>query len=79
MKLGDYVSYKVFIVSFLVGLLCVYLLPVELDTVLVYPSPDNYKNIMYKDGSGACFRLDPSVAECGSNPFSPPIQHAVQH
>ena len=55
---------QLFIVSFVVGLLLVYLSPVEHKTVMVYPTPKNSKKIQYKDDADQCFRFSAKLVNC---------------
>ena len=36
----------------------VFLSPMEYKTVFVYPTPDNVKNIQYKDTAGTCYQFE---------------------
>ncbi len=48
----------------MVGLLLVYLSPVEHKTVMVYPTPTNSKKIQYKDDADQCFRFSAKLVNC---------------
>jgi len=68
--ISQYISWPVFFISFIIGLLGVYLIGAEIKTIFVYPSPTNNKNIQYKDSVGQCFQFNPQVTECPMNPLS---------
>jgi hypothetical protein len=68
--LTDYVSLPVFIASFAIGLIFVYVLGPETQNIYVYPTPQTYMNYQYKDGAGQCFEFKPVVTECPMNSFS---------
>jgi hypothetical protein len=68
--LSKYISFKIFIVSFIVGLICVQLLDPERHTIYVYPTPDNYEKIQYRDKSQQCFQFKPVESQCPIIPFS---------
>jgi hypothetical protein len=53
-----------FVVSFVVGLIFVYISPVEHKTVMVYPTPQNSKKIQYKDDADQCFRFSAKLVNC---------------
>jgi hypothetical protein len=68
--ISNYISLPVFIVSFAIGLFCVYVLGPETKSIYVYPSPNNYKNIQYKDKANQCFQFKPVETDCPFNSFS---------
>jgi hypothetical protein len=66
----DYISLPVFIASFAFGLFCVYILGSEQKTIHVYPTPQNYTSILYKDNADQCFQYKASPTTCPLNPLS---------
>ena len=46
--LSPYISLKVFALSFIVGLIFLYLLGPETKTIIVFPTPDNMGKIQYR-------------------------------
>jgi len=68
--LTKYISLPVFFISFVLGLLSVYMIGPEMKTVYIYPSPTNSKDIQYKDSAEQCFNITPKITRCPINPFS---------
>ena len=71
---GNYISLPVFLVSFAIGLFCIYVIGPETKSVYIYPSPENYMKTQYKDVSNQCFQFTPIETTCPINPLSVPIQ-----
>lgn len=68
--LSKYISFKLFIASFLLGLILVRFVDPEIPKIHVYPSPANYAKIQYKDTTNQCFQFTPMETQCPINPFS---------
>ena len=68
--LTNYINIPLFLISFAVGVFFVYILGPETKTVYIYPSPSNYKEILYKDNTDQCFNFKPTVTQCPINPFA---------
>lgn len=51
------------ILSFLIGLVVVYMSPVTYKTVWVYPTLDNVEKIQYKDDS-SCYKFTARLVDC---------------
>jgi hypothetical protein len=64
MKISTYISIPIFILSFIVGIICIFIFGPETKTVRVYPTPDNYKDLIYKDNANQCFSLFPVDVKC---------------
>jgi hypothetical protein len=62
--LFNYISLPIFVVSFAIGLLFVYMFGPETRTVYVYPTPENVDKILYKDKSNTCFQFEEENVEC---------------
>ena len=65
--LSQYISFKVFVLSFIVGLIFLYLLGPQTKTIIVFPTPDNMGKIQYKDKAGTCFHYNAKNVSCPSN------------
>ena len=68
--ISKYISLPIFLISFAVGLFCVYVLGPEFKTIYIYPSPSNYSKTQYKDKANQCFEFKPSETDCPINPFT---------
>ena len=58
-----YIDVPTFIIAFAIGLFFVYVSTPKKQIIFVYPTPDNHKDIMYKDRSGMCFSFKPVETE----------------
>jgi len=68
--LSHYISLPIFLISFAIGLFCVYIIGPESKPIYVYPSPQNYMKTQYKDCSNQCFEFIPIENKCPINPLS---------
>jgi hypothetical protein len=68
--ISKYISIPVFLSSFIVGLFFIYMMGEDKKIIYKYPSPQNYKNILFKDKSDQCFQFNPVRTTCPINPFS---------
>lgn len=59
-----YISITVFFISFLIGILYIYLSKPELKVVKVSPTPDNCEQTLYKDKAENCFKYTPHEVPC---------------
>jgi hypothetical protein len=64
----------IFLVSFVIGLVCIYFTPIENKTILVYPSPTNAKKVQYKDKAGQCFDFSARLVDCTNDAKKIPVQ-----
>ena len=60
----DYISIPVFVISFVVGLLFIYILGPQKKTIYVYPSPENVNKLLFKDSADNCFYFDELEVKC---------------
>jgi hypothetical protein len=58
-----YIDVPTFITAFAIGLFFVYVSAPKKQTIFVYPTPDNYRDVLYKDRSGMCFSFKPIETE----------------
>ena len=73
----DYISIPIFIISFLLGLLFIYILGPKQKIIYIYPTPENVNKILFHDKADNCFQFDEMNVECPtdiSNIFRIPIQ-----
>ena len=59
-----YVNIPVFIISFAVGVLFVYLYQEDKRTVFVYPTPESVDLLEYRDATGNCFHFKQTQVTC---------------
>ena len=60
----DYISFRVFMVSFAIGLFFVYIYGPEMKTIYIYPSPENIDKVIFKDKADNCFSFQANEVEC---------------
>lgn len=70
MGFTNMINFKVFIFSLCIGLFLAYITSPELDTIVVYPNPDNENKLLYKDKSGMCHRFQSKEINCPKNSSS---------
>jgi hypothetical protein len=63
-----YISLPIFIISFAIGLLFVYILGPEEKTIYIYPTPENVDKLLFKDKANNCFRFEEETVDCPSDP-----------
>ena len=63
----EYISLPIFLISFAIGLLFVYMFGPEIKTIYVYPTPENVDKILYKDKAENCFKFEEENIECPSD------------
>jgi hypothetical protein len=59
-----YLSIKTFVISFLVGMLFIFLSSPSQRSVVVYPTVDNQDMFQYKDMANNCFAFKPNTVKC---------------
>ena len=68
MKLTKYISIPIFALSFLFGLMAVYMfMQGETRKIYVYPTPENLEKIQYKDSTDTCFEFKQMEVACPVN------------
>ena len=60
----DYISIPIFVISFILGLLFIYILGPQTKTIYVYPSPENVNKVLFKDNANNCFYYDELEVNC---------------
>jgi hypothetical protein len=73
--LSKYISLPTLIISFIIGLITVYMFGPEQKTIYIYPTPDNYTKNLYKDKANQCFEFKPMHVNCPLLPKSIPVQN----
>jgi hypothetical protein len=59
-----YINIPVFLISFTIGLLYIYVAEEYKKTIIMYPTPDNIKENQYKDKSDHCFTYNLKEVKC---------------
>lgn len=62
-----FISFRIFLFCFILGLFFSYILGPESKIVYIYPSLSNSSKILFKDKSGQCFRFKSKKIECPSD------------
>ena len=62
------ISFVALFVSFIVGIVYIYLIGPEQKNVTVYPTPENIDETQYKDKTGQCFKYESKKTECSLFP-----------
>ncbi len=60
----NYISFPIFFVSFLIGLIFIYILGPEMKTIYIYPSPESVNKVLFKDKAENCFYFQEETVEC---------------
>ena len=60
----NYISLHVFLISFAIGVLFIYILGPDMKTIYIYPSPENVHKVLFKDKAENCFYFEEEVVEC---------------
>jgi hypothetical protein len=62
-----YIDFRVFIVSFALGALYIYINEDHKKTIVIHPTPDNYDQYQFKDKTGTCFSYELKEVKCPSD------------
>ena len=68
------INFKVFILSFLAGVLGIYLSTPEPKKVTVYPTVDNSHLFQFNDSIHNCFHLKQTIVKCSNDSEEIPLQ-----
>ena len=74
-----YISFPIFIISFIIGLIFTYMMYENRTTIYVYPTPDNTDTLLFKDQVDNCYKFSSSEIKCPlmqSSIYKIPIQDA---
>jgi hypothetical protein len=66
-KIFKIISFKIFIVSFLIGLLFLYVMGPQNKKVYVYPSPQTVDRAIFQDKAEQCFLYKEENVDCPTN------------
>ena len=59
-----YIDFRIFLISFAIGIFFVYILGPEMKTVYIYPSPENVDKLLFQDNADNCFYFEEKEVEC---------------
>lgn len=59
-----FINIPAFIISFSIGIFCVYMFSNKSKPIYVYPTPDNLGKFDYQDKAGMCFEYDMEEIPC---------------
>jgi hypothetical protein len=62
--LFNYISLRVFLVSFAIGLFFVYILGPDNKTIYIYPSQETIGKVLFKDKADNCFYFEEKEVQC---------------
>jgi len=59
-----FLSLSVFLISFTIGVLIVYNTTTQGREIMVYPTPENVNQLLYKDSAEQCYQFTPQEVAC---------------
>ena len=62
--LNKFINIKIFITSLAIGLLMVYLIQPKSTVIYVYPTPDNFDKLKFKDHASNCYKFTAERVQC---------------
>jgi hypothetical protein len=62
--LSNYISIKLFIISFAIGIFFVYVVGPNKKIIYIYPTPENVEQVLFKDVTDSCFYFKPTEVDC---------------
>jgi hypothetical protein len=65
--ISRFINFKIFIISLAIGILMVYLTHPKSTIIYVYPTPENFDKIKFKDAANNCFKFEANKVECPKN------------
>ena len=64
MYIMKFISIPIVIISFAIGVFCVYHTAPASKVILIYPTPENVSDVQYKDKTNTCFSFTNNFVEC---------------
>jgi len=64
MSILRFIHFPVFLASFLIGVLVVYIYVPTNKKIYVYPTPETVDILQYRDKTGQCFSFKQKVVDC---------------
>ncbi len=68
------INFRVFILSFLIGVFGIYLSSADSQKVTVYPTNDNRHLFQFRDKVDNCFQLKQNIVKCSNDSEEIPVQ-----
>ena len=62
-----FIDVRIFFISLLVGLFLVYISTSPVETIYIFPTPENVDKFQYKDHADHCFSFVAKEVDCNSN------------
>ena len=66
--LGNYIDFRIFILSLAFGLFLVYIYEPTPTVIYVYPTPDNVNRLQVKDKANNCYHFQSNEIVCPDDP-----------
>ena len=60
----NYISLPIFLISFAIGVLFVYIMGPEMKSIYIYPTPESVDKVLFKDKAENCFYFEEEYVEC---------------
>lgn len=67
MNLFKYLNPYVFLISFCIGMIIIYLNPIQKCIIYKHPTPNNATKIIYRDENDGCFIYNAKEVKCPSD------------
>jgi hypothetical protein len=64
MRILRFINFPVFLASFLLGLLVIYIYVPDKRKIYVYPTPETVDILQYRDKTGQCFSFQQKEVSC---------------
>ena len=59
-----YISIKIFLISFAIGIFFIYILGPEIKKVFIYPTPETIDKFLFRDKANNCFYFKQEEIQC---------------
>ena len=69
-RVSKYIDIYVFTISFVIGLLIMYMTGDENRIIHIYPTPENEELMLYRDKAHPCFTFQHKEVSCPINPLN---------
>ena len=66
-EISKAIDWKIFLAAFAVGMLYIYATDLERHVMMVYPNPENYQKLVFKDLVSTCYKLNMKEVNCYEN------------